>query len=113
MSALFDMYKVDFRGPEILMGSAPSYRSAALEIELSASRAPGDYAIVDRRTGERTVLSFGTDGKFQGIDLDQNVLFPAVSQPETAARPTAVPTNNQAQNGNDRREAPDQITRKE
>jgi hypothetical protein len=56
MSALFDMYKVDFRGPAIWLGSAPSYRIAALEIELSAARAPSDYAIVNRQTGERTVL---------------------------------------------------------
>jgi hypothetical protein len=105
MRALFDMYKVDFRGPAILLGSASSYRAAALEIELGAARAPGDYAIVDRQTGERTVLSFGLDGKFQGLNID-DLLFPVSTQPGTAARPTAVP-NNQAQNGNDRREVPD------
>jgi hypothetical protein len=91
MRALFDMYKVDFRGPAILLGSASSYRAAALEIELSAARAPGDYAIVDRQTGERTLLSFGLDGKFQGLNVDDNLLFPVSPQPGTAARSTAVP----------------------
>jgi hypothetical protein len=65
MSAFFDLYKVDFRGPDIWLGSVHSYGYAALEVELSAARAPGDYAIVNRQTGERTVLSFGlsVDGR--------------------------------------------------
>jgi hypothetical protein len=59
MRALFDMYKVDFRGPDRWLGSASSYRVAALEIGMSAAGEPGDYAIVNRQTGRRTVLSFG------------------------------------------------------
>jgi hypothetical protein len=56
MRALFDMYKIDFRGPDIWLGSVASYDIAASEIGQSAARAPGDYAIVNRQTGERTVL---------------------------------------------------------
>ena len=69
MSALFDMYKVDFRGPATWLGSVHSYGIAAFEIELSAARAPGDYAIVNRQTGERSVLSFGlsVDGRHDHV----------------------------------------------
>ena len=65
MCALFDMYKVDFRGPDKWLGSVHSDTAATFGVELSAARAPGDYAIVNRRTGERTVLSFGlrVDGR--------------------------------------------------
>jgi hypothetical protein len=59
MHALFDMYKVDSRGSAIWMGSVQSYGVALFEIELTAVRAPGDYAIVNRQTGERTKLSCG------------------------------------------------------
>jgi hypothetical protein len=47
------------------MGSVHSYNAAAFEIELNAARALGDYAIVNRQTGERTALSFGlsVDGR--------------------------------------------------
>jgi len=41
------------------MGSVQSYSVALFEIELTAARAPGDYAVVNRQTGERTVLSCG------------------------------------------------------
>ena len=69
MCALFDMYKVDFRGPDKWLGSVHSYEAATFGIELSAARAPGDYAIVNRRTGERTVLSFGlsVDGRHDHV----------------------------------------------
>ena len=59
MHALFDMYKVDLHGSTIWMGSAQSYGVALFEIELTAAKAPGDYVIVDRQNGERTVLSCG------------------------------------------------------
>jgi hypothetical protein len=59
MHALFEMYRVDFDGSVEWLGSAQSYSLALLEIELTAVEAPGDYAIVNRRTGERTVLNFG------------------------------------------------------
>ena len=59
MHALFDMYKVDFRGSAMWLGSVQSYSVALFEIELIAARAPGDYAIVNRQTGDRTALSFG------------------------------------------------------
>jgi len=59
MHALFDMYKVDFRGSVMWLGSVQSYSVALFEIELIAARAPGDYAIVNRQTGDRTALSFG------------------------------------------------------
>jgi hypothetical protein len=51
------------------MGSVRSYSAAAFEIELSAARAPSDYAIVNRQTGERTVLSFGlsVDGRHDHV----------------------------------------------
>jgi len=69
MSALFDMYKVDFRGPARWLGCVDSYDAAAYEIELNALRAPGDYAIVNRQTAERTDLSFGlsVDGRHDHV----------------------------------------------
>lgn len=59
MHALFDIYKLDPRGSAMWMGSVQSYHVALFEIELTAARAPGDYAIVNRQTGERTTLSLG------------------------------------------------------
>ena len=56
---LFDRYKVDFRGAAMWLGSVQSYSVALFEIKLTAARAPGDYAIVNRQTGDRTALSFG------------------------------------------------------
>jgi len=79
MCALFDMYKVDFRGPAIWLGSVHSYNAAAFAIVLSAARAPGDYAIVNRQTGERTVLSFGLS-----VDGRHDQVTPISQQPLTA-----------------------------
>jgi len=59
MHALFDMYKVDLGGSAMWLGSVQSYSVAVFEIELTAARAPGDYAIINRQTGDRTALSFG------------------------------------------------------
>ena len=59
MHALFDMYKVDLGGSAMWLGSVQSYSVALFEIKLTAARAPGDYAIVNRQTGDRTALSFG------------------------------------------------------
>ena len=59
MHALFDMYKVDPSGSAMWMGSIQSYSVALFEIELTAAKAPGDYAIINRHTGERTMLSLG------------------------------------------------------
>ena len=59
MHALFDMYKVDPRGSAMWLGSVESYSVALFEIELTAAKALGDYAIVNRQTGDRTVLNFG------------------------------------------------------
>ena len=56
---LFDMYKVDLGGSAMWLGSVQSYSVALFEIKLTAARAPGDYAIVNRQTGDRTALSFG------------------------------------------------------
>ena len=71
MHALFDMYKVDFRGSAMWLGSVQSYSVALFEIELTARRAPGDYAIVNRQTGDRTALSFGlsVDGHHDHVNL--------------------------------------------
>ena len=79
MCALFDMYKVDFRGPAVWLGSVHSYAVATFGIQLSAARAPGDYVIVNRQTGERTVLSFGlsVDGRYHQVT-------PISQQPPTA-----------------------------
>jgi hypothetical protein len=70
MHALFDMYKVDFRGSAMWLGSVQSYSVALFEIELIAARAPGDYAIVNRQTGDRTALSFGlsVDGNHNHVN---------------------------------------------
>ena len=59
MQALFDMYKVEARGSAMWLGSVESYSVALFELELTAAKAPGDYAIVNRQTGDRTVLNFG------------------------------------------------------
>jgi hypothetical protein len=59
MHALFDLYKVDRGGLGMWLGSVESYSVALFEIELTAAKAPGDYAIVNRQTGDRTVLNFG------------------------------------------------------
>jgi len=59
MHALFDMYKVDPCGSAMWLGSVHSYSVALFEIKLTAAKAPGDYAIVNRQTGERNVLNFG------------------------------------------------------
>ena len=59
MHALFDMYKVDLGGSAMWLGSVQSYSVALFEIKLTAARVPGDYAIVNRQTGDRTALSFG------------------------------------------------------
>jgi hypothetical protein len=69
MHVLFDMYKVDSRGSaiSILLGTVHSYRIATFEIGLRAARAPGDYAIVNRQTGQRTVLSFGNHDRVTPI----------------------------------------------
>ena len=70
MHALFDMYKLDLCGSAMWMGSVQSYGVALFEIELTAAKAPGDYAIVNRDTGERTVLSFGlsVDGRHHHVE---------------------------------------------
>ena len=70
MHALFDMYKLDPYGSALWMGSVQSYGVALFEIELTAAKAPGDYAIVNRQTGERTVLSFGlsVDGHHHHVE---------------------------------------------
>ena len=59
MHALFDIYRVDVDGSAEWLDSVESYSVALLKIELIAVKAPGDYAIVNRQTGERTVLSCG------------------------------------------------------
>ena len=59
MSALFDLYKLDLRGSAQWLGTVQSYNLALFEVELTAARAPGDYTIVNRQTGERTNLRFG------------------------------------------------------
>jgi len=59
MHVLFDIYRVDVGGSAEWLDSVQSYSGALLKIELIAVEAPGDYAIVNRQTGDRTVLSFG------------------------------------------------------
>ena len=59
MHAFYDMYKVDLGGSTMWLGSVQSYSVALFELELTAAKAPGDYAIVNRQTGERNVLNFG------------------------------------------------------
>ena len=70
MHALFDMYKLDLCSSAMWMGNVQSYGVALFEIELTAAKAPGDYAIVNRQTGERTVLSFGlsVDGRHHHLE---------------------------------------------
>ena len=59
MHALFDIYEVDPDGSVEWLASVQSYSVALFELELTAAKAPGDYAIVNRQTGERNVLNFG------------------------------------------------------
>jgi hypothetical protein len=70
MHALFDMYKLDLGGSAMWMGSVKSYGVALFEIELVAAKAPGDYAIINRQTGERTVMGFGlsVDGHHDHVE---------------------------------------------
>jgi len=70
MHALFDIDKLDFWGSALWMGSVQSYSVALFEIELVAAKAPGDYAIINRQTGERDVLSFGlsVDGHHDHVE---------------------------------------------
>jgi len=58
-SALFDIYKFDLRGSANWMGTVHSYSMALFQVQLSATKAPGDYAIINRQTGERSVQSYG------------------------------------------------------
>ena len=51
MSALFDLYRLDPQGSAMWLGTVQSYTLAIFEIELTAARAPGDYTIVNRKTG--------------------------------------------------------------
>ena len=72
MSALFDLYKLNLRGSAEWLGSVQSFNTALFEIELTAKQAPGDYAVINRQTGERTDLTFGVrleghDSNVQGI----------------------------------------------
>ena len=57
MHAHFDIYRVDVGGSAKWLDSIESYSVALLKIELIAVEAPGDYAIVNRQTGDRTELS--------------------------------------------------------
>jgi len=75
MQALFDIYKLDFCGSVMWMGSVQSYTVALFEIELVAAKPPGDYAIINRQTGERDVLSFGLS-----VDGHHNHVEPIGSQ---------------------------------
>ena len=59
MHALFDIYRVDVHGSAKWLDSVESYSAALLKIELIAVEAPGDYAIVNCQTGDRTELSLG------------------------------------------------------
>jgi len=59
MHTLVDIYRVDVGGSAEWLDSVESYSVALLKIELIAVEAPGDYAIVNRQSGDRTVLSFG------------------------------------------------------
>ena len=66
MSALFDLYKFDLQGSAKWLGSVQSFNTALFEIELTATKAPGDYAVINRQTGERTDLTFGV--RLEGHD---------------------------------------------
>jgi hypothetical protein len=59
MSALFDLYKLDLQGTVKWLGSVHTFNMALFEVELTAARAPGDYTVINRQTGERTDLTFG------------------------------------------------------
>jgi hypothetical protein len=80
MHALFDMYKVDLRGSAMWMGSVQSYSVALFEIELTAVKAPGDYAIVNRQTGERTVLNCGLSVDGHHVNPVVHKLHPVASK---------------------------------
>ena len=71
MFALFDLYRLDPRGSAMWLGTVQSYNLAMFEIELIATRAPGDYTIVNRKTGRRTDLRLGVtvDGHDNHVEL--------------------------------------------
>src|SRR5215831_4145957 len=82
MHALFDIYRVDVGGSAEWLDSVESYSVALLKIELIAVKAPGDYAIVNRQTGERTVLSCGlsVDGHHDHVSPVVHKMHPVVSK---------------------------------
>ena len=59
MSALFDLYNLDLQGSAKWMGSVQTFNMALLVAEMTAARAPGNYTVINRQTGERTDLTFG------------------------------------------------------
>jgi hypothetical protein len=59
MSALFDLYNLDLQGSAKWLGSVQTFDIALLVVEMTAERAPGDYIVINRQTGERTDLTFG------------------------------------------------------
>jgi hypothetical protein len=71
MFALFDLYRLDLKGSAMWLGTVQSYNLAVFEIELTAARAPGDYTIVNRKTGQRTDLRLGVtaDGHDNHVEL--------------------------------------------
>jgi hypothetical protein len=80
-SALFDIYKFDLSGSAKWMGTVHSYSVAVFHLQLASAKAPGSYAIVNRQTGERNVLSLGSsvDGLSKAVAPDrQTTLLPLI-----------------------------------
>ena len=69
-SAGKDARALDPCGSAMWMGSVQSYGVVLFEIELTAARAPGDYAIINRQIGEQSVMSFGlsVDGHHDHVE---------------------------------------------
>jgi len=54
----FEILKVSSDGSEQWLGNVESRDMALFDIELTAAKSPGKYAILNRQTGEREVLNF-------------------------------------------------------
>ena len=58
MCPSFEILKLRSDGSEQWLGNVESRDMALFDIELTAAKLPGNYAILNRQTGEREVLNF-------------------------------------------------------
>ena len=59
---VFDIFRLESDGSELLVGEAASYRIAFMDVEILGSRVQAKYIIRERKTGERNILNLGPLG---------------------------------------------------